>query len=266
MVTVLVAALESILHIGGIGGDVKTCFWPRIDEHIPFKFSLQLCMFIFFIGAVTVATYYHAKTIILLKLNDAMLAREMEMTSEIQYYERGHTTPEKTAKALVIMFSVQMLSLFVHQLYEIIRMLMVTINWARTGEALDPSPTSLLLFFTALGLSATVSPSILMIVSKRFKKNVVSIFKCNCQSYWCRNVYLKNQNNLQLRQELGRNEGELIQMKKVVAKPPRPPNPDIDLSIFVGENPASKYRRGGPPSLQRDVEVCVWGGEAEGGR
>lgn len=192
---VLAATLESILHIGGIGGEeaAVSCFWPRLDQHLPFKLSLQLSIFLLFVVGMAFSAYYHVKTIGLLRANHASLVQEMEMTSAIRYYQSGPTTPEKTAKALVVVFLVHMLSLFVPKLYETIRALVITSRWDHTGDTRDPSPDILLLVLTSMGLFTTTAPSFLLLVSKRFKRNVVSIFKCR----WCRlnrDVYLQNTN------------------------------------------------------------------------
>lgn len=247
------AIMETFLHIGGIGEDTRSCFWPAVVEHIPLKLSLTICSFLFFVGSTCVTAYYHIKTISLLKQTNATLAREMEMTSDIQYYERAQTTPEKTATALVVIFAVQMFVLFVHHFYDFVRMLIITVRWGRTGNAEDPSPTPILLFVTTISLSTTVVPALLMVISKRFKTNVEGIFKFRRTLCCNHDVYLKNTTN-------GPRPKTSAVAVASTSSTGSGERPKPDLSIFMGVNPLSKYRRGSRPvgsSLinEEDTEV-----------
>ncbi len=219
---ILLATLESILHIGGIRGNIETCFWPRVDEHIPFKFSFQISIFVVLLITIVVTCYYHKKTINLLNENRKTLEKDTEMTSEIQYYEGGSSSPEKTARSLVVVFAIHVSTLLFPFFYETIRIPIITVIWGVTGNTEDPTPTPLLLFVTTVGLFTAVSPFFFIVVSQRFKANVASLFLCK----WKQVAY----------QQYVASTKEIMTTRiHGVGQAEPPPSSAVDLSIFLGE-------------------------------
>lgn len=232
MLMFLLATLESILHIGGLRGTLENCFWPRVDEHIPFKVSFQIAIFTIMVVTVGVTCYYHMKTINFLNENRKTLEKEMEMTSEIQYYEGGSSSPEKTARSLVVVFIIHTITLLTPLLYETIRIPMITAVWGVTGSTDDPSPTPLLLTVTTIGLFSALSPFFLIIVSQRFKANVTSLFRCNWKplTYHHYNTTTNSKGATRIHDET-----------KKIDTPPKVSAADI--SIFLGESTVEdKYK------------------------
>lgn len=241
VVMLLLAALISVLHIGDIDGSLKNCFWPITDDHTLFSLLLHLVLFVVIVAAVAAAAHYHRKTISLLNLNRMTLVREMEMTSSIQYYEMGQSSPEKTAKSLIVMFVIQMGTLLVPLTYDIIRLAIVAVEWAGTGRVDDPSPTLLLVFMTTCSLFTTTSPFFLMLVSQRFKKNVTDVFKKMCR-VGQESVFLHSNSTIpRIRKE---------HREQLLSNVPNCRNVsyrntarhDVDISIFMGEGPSEVYR------------------------
>lgn len=232
MVTLVVTALLSVLHIAGIHGEVRYCFWPSFDQHITFKLTLHVLLFFAVAACVVLGAYYHRKTLNLLNTNRLALVREMEMTTDIQYYENGHVSPEKTSKSLVVVFGIQMATLLVPFAYDMLRMLIIAFKLRTTGDVSDPSPTVFLLFLTTWGLFTTTSPFFLMLVSTRFKRNVASIFKRKHM------VGCKGLRELRLE----KNTPSTPTVHKETTQRRVVPQPhDVDLSIFM-DDPSVKYR------------------------
>lgn len=226
----VITALLSVLHIAGIQGEVRYCFWPSFDQHITFKLTLHFVLFCAVTACLVLGVYYHRKTLKLLNDNRLALVREMEMTSDIQYYEKGQASPEKTTKSLVVVFGIQMATLLVPFGYDMLRMFIIALKLRSIGDVNDPSPTVFLLFLTTCGLFTTTSPFFLMLVSTRFKRNVASIFKRKHQ-VGCAGVHLENKTT------------PVVVRKELTAPKVAPQPRDVDLGIFMGEEPSMvKYR------------------------
>ncbi len=241
-VTFLVALVMSALHIGGVGKDIRYCFWPSLGGTlVALKLALHLGIFACVMAAVAVSVYYHWKTIKLLNENRMILVREMEMASDVKYYQKGQASPEKTTKALVVVFVIQMTTIMIPLTYDIIRVIIMTVNWDRTREASDPSPTVFLLFLTTCGLCATASPFFLMIVSQRFKHNVMDIFKYKPRVVG--SVYLKNT----------KNKTPSIRKERKMQSPRR-----VHLDMFMCETPpppCDKYKTNGSDKPDENKEI-----------
>jgi hypothetical protein len=185
VVAVLHAILSLTLHIRGIENDTHFCFWPNFEETIGFKIFLNILLYIIIWACIVLTCCYYYKTI---KLhNDTRLAmeHEMEMTADIQHCMQEQNSPEKTTKSLVMVFVIQTTAVIVPVSYDIIRMFIIAI------KSSDPSPTGLLLFLTTFGLFATTGPFFPILVNKQYKKNVATIFKCNCTR---NRIHLQSQN------------------------------------------------------------------------
>lgn len=238
IVTLVITALLSVVDITGVQGEARYCFWPRFDQHITFRIILHIVLFGIMTAAFVCGIYYHCKTLKLLNENRLALVREMEMTSAIQFHMEGQDSPEKTTKALVVVFGIQMTTLLLPFVYDTLRMLIVALKLLVTGSVSDPSPTIFLLFLTTLGLFTTTSPFFLMLVSSRFKKNVASIFK---------------------RKHKVGSAGVPLE-KKATSSAVRKDSPcnaatRIDLGIFIGEEPASAKYRARKQKTEEDCEA-----------
>ena len=225
-IAIVWSVLESILHIGGVDGEIRTCFWPSMGENLPYKFSLRLCLTVAMLG-VFVATYsYHRKTMKLLFENRRLLEFEMEMVSDINNSKTGlKTSPEKTTLSLIVVFVVHMITFIFPQFYDTFRLFVILIRSVAVDKINDPSPTFLLISLTCISLFTTTSPIFLMLVSQRFKENVKSIFMC---------VWDVEKDNKDIDQILAKKE---IWQKRQASMRARPKV----SHIFIGESSKEKY-------------------------
>lgn len=179
--SILLATLFLIIHVRGIQGDIHYCFWPNYDTNMEFKTILHTLFYVIVLTFIAITAHYYRKTIKLHNENRKALEREMEMTSDIHIYEKDQNSPEKTTKSLVAVFGIQMTAMMIPFSYNILRAFIVAVRSKVTMDNSDPSPTILLLSLTTIGLLMAAGPFSLLIVSRRFKNNVVGMFRCSCK-------------------------------------------------------------------------------------
>ena len=171
----LIATLESILNIGGIRGDIKTCYWPDKNNNMAFKFFSSLVIVVTLVCVIIVTYYYHGKTFRLLHNNRKSLEQELAFASEIELIEKGNkSTPEKTSCSLILIFTIHAVTLLIVQVFNLVR---IIVSWTMRDMHVN-FPSYFLTTLLCTNLFTTVSPLLFMVISQKFKENVKNIFKC----------------------------------------------------------------------------------------
>jgi hypothetical protein len=233
LVSALIAVWSGTLYIRGIEGDIDFCFWASFEDNSGLKIFVNILLYAIVWVCVMMTCYYYAKTIPLHNETRLAMEREMEMTADIQQHIQEHNSPEKTTKSLVMVFVIQITAVIIPLSYDIIRMIVIAISSS------DTSHSGILLFLTTFGLFTTTAPFFPIIVNRRYRNNVASIFKCKCK---CRNsVYLQT-NDIRrasmdirrasmARKNVASENVASMDMDRSVESPP----PDFDISIMFKE-------------------------------
>ena len=227
-VAIMLAIFETLLNIGSINGTLNTCFWPMITTKAILKFSVRVISLAALMALVITTCCYYRKSLKLLHENQKLIEYELDISSTIDIRGSGgdgdgiqkkRQPQEKATLSLVALFMVHTITLAIPQLYNTMRSLIVGINWLKTGKYDDASPTLLLNCLSIIGFFTTISPIVLILVSKRFRENAKSILRCKWNENAC-------QEDIPVKAYVQRRRSSSLQRKATPES----------LDIFIGES------------------------------